>query len=349
MANFIGIQYLLLSTLHNGTHDIHCINKMAPWGRKHLLWAIKTRLTLHVHRHLQMHERRKVNWREINVHFWDIGVISTIFTEIILGASSALSANHLLPPRWAKPEGDGGHHSDGTLPIPVDCNHVWYGRVVTDVGCKHIVTTILATVMPNLSLSSLPGWARPEGEGGCHGDGILPNPINHNCMQLQFGVGGRGVIAAVVNPSLSRLLITGLCSCAPSLILSCSQLIWVASDENEQCTLAEEEESLGAEEALSCLCSMCYQIVDSDVDEHASESRGTGSGNGPPEIQSWAEKGKEWHCGIGPLRKTKRALMRAWNSWVSHVTLTMMPAARTAPLRLPCWFDGGLECWGWRQ
>lgn len=100
------------------------------------------------------------------------------------------------------------------------------------------------------------------------------------------GVGGRGVIAAVVNPSLSRLLITGLCSCAPSLILSCSQLIWVASDENEQCTLAEEEESLGAEEALSCLCSMCYQIVDSDVDEHASESRGTGSGNGPPEIQS---------------------------------------------------------------
>ena len=79
MANFIGIQYLLLSTLHNRSHDIYCINEMAPWGRKHLLWAVKTRLTWHMHRHLQMHKRRKVNWREINIRFWEIGVISTIF------------------------------------------------------------------------------------------------------------------------------------------------------------------------------------------------------------------------------------------------------------------------------
>ena len=77
---------------------------------------------------------------------------------------------------------------------------------------------------PSWPPSLLPGWARPEGEGGHHGNGTLPNPIDRD--RMQFGVGGRGVVAAMVNPSPSHLLIAGLCSHAPSLIPSRSQLCY---------------------------------------------------------------------------------------------------------------------------
>ena len=158
--------------------------------------------------------------------------------------------------------------------ITIVCNMVGWSQML---GASRLS-------LPSWLPSLLPGWARPEGEGGHHGDGTLPNPIDRDCMQ--FGVGGRGVVTAMVNPSPSHLPIAGLCSHAPSLIPSRSQLIWVAGDENEQRTLAEEEESSGAEEALSCLHHMCYRIVDSDVDKRTSKSGGTGSGNGPPEIWS---------------------------------------------------------------
>ena len=42
------------------------------------------------------------------------------------------------------------------------------------------------------------------------------------------------------------------------------------------------------------------------------------------------ELGRE-RSSIGPLRKMKRALMRAQKSWVLCITVTTMPAARTAP------------------
>ena len=99
--------------------------------------------------------------------------------------------NRLLPPGWAEPDGDGGCHSNGTLPIPVDHDCVQYGGLVADVGGKQTVATILATIMLNLSSLSLPGWARPEGEGGHHGDGTLPIPVDRD--RVQYG----GVVADV--------------------------------------------------------------------------------------------------------------------------------------------------------
>ena len=90
--------------------------------------------------------------------------------------------NCSLPPGWAEPDGDGGCHSNDTLPIPIDHDHVQYGGLVADVGGKQTVTAILATIVSNPSSLSLPGWARPEGEGGHHGDGTLLNLIDRDCM-----------------------------------------------------------------------------------------------------------------------------------------------------------------------
>ena len=142
--------------------------------------------------------------------------------------------------------------------------------------------------------SSLPGLIKPEEEGDRrhHDDGTLPSPVNHN--HVWYGgvadVGGESAVAPNLPP------IAGLCSpvpSEPSLIQfsGCGQFIWVASDENEWCTWAVEEESLGEEETLRHLHCTCYWIV--DTDECPPEPGG--SENEPPELKSWTGKGKEQH------------------------------------------------------